>query len=628
MAELYGYAGKILRVDLSNGKIEIQSLKEEDARLYLGGAGLSAKILYEDLAKGIDPLSPENEIIFATGTLTSTAAPGSGSVDLCFKSPLTGFWGESRSGSDWGPMLRKAGYDFLILSGRSNSPVYLVINEDEVEIKSAEKIKGLTTYEKTSYLKENLGKEYEIASIGLAGENKVLYSGVMFGDGSRAAGRSGAGAILGSKNLLAIAVYGKKSIPIYDRNTFFASCRKSSQKLLNDPDIGGFKRYGTTGDLGKCDEAGDWPTKNWRSNSWGNGQKLYDYFDKNNLVKGEACYKGCILFCERVVKVDSGKWKTPRHSGAEYESMSAFTAFIMNEDVDAAVHATYLCNKYGIDTISTGAAIAFAMDCYDNGILSKDDLDGLELEWGNMDAAISLLEKIVKREGVGDLLADGVLKAAKKIGKGSEKFAIHVKGLEGAAHDPRSGKALALTYGAGNTGMNHIHPIEGMAYDAYKIDFGLTKYGLTPPDQIDRYDEEGKGKDSKILHDFGMIPDIVGICKFYIYAGVTPDEIAEQLSALTGWEIDGEELLKIGERAYNIQRMFNLREGASRKDDYLPERILKVPEFGKYSKEENCVIHDYDKMLDEYYKARGWDLETGVPTKQKLEELSLDWLEQ
>ncbi len=625
MAELYGYAGKILRVNLTNKTFDIQNLDPQDLRDYLGGVGLAAKILYRELPKGIDPFSENNKIIFATGTLTSTVAPGSGSVDLCFKSPLTGIWGESRSGSDWGPMLRKAGYDLLIIEGRSEEPIYLNINENAVVFESATNLLGLTSYEKTKLLKDELGKDYEIATIGLAGENKVLYSGVMFGDGSRAAGRSGAGAILGSKNLLAIAIYGTKNIPIYDKNSFIQSCRDSSKKLLSDPDITGFKRYGTTGDLGKCDEAGDWPTKNWRSNSWGKGQELYDHFDKNNLVKGEACYKGCILFCERVVKVDSGKWKTPVHGGAEYESISAFTAFILNEDVDAAVHATYLCNEYGLDTISAGAAIAFAMDCYDNGILTKDDLDGLELTWGNMDAAIQLLEKIVRREGIGDVLADGVLKASQKIGNGAEKLAIHVKGLEGAAHDPRSGKALALTYGVGNTGMNHIHPIEGMAFDAYKIDFGLIPYGLRPPKNVDRFEEKGKGKDSKILHDFGVIPDIVGICKFYIYAGITPDEIADQVSKLTGWDIDGKELLKIGERVYNLQRLFNIREGITKKDDYLPERVLSMPEFGNYFSIKECVIEDYDSMLEEYYMQRGWDPATGIPTSEKLKELGLSW---
>ncbi len=624
MSELYGYAGKILRVNLDEGSFKKEALDADDARRYFGGAGLAAKILYEELPKDVDPLSKENKMVFATGPLTATAAPGSGSVNLCFKSPLTGVWGESRSGSDWGPALRKAGYDLLIIDGKSESPIYLIVDGDKVEFKSAQTFKGLTSYEKVAFLKKELGKDFEIASIGPAGEKMVLYSGVMFGDGSRAAGRTGAGALMGSKNLLAIAIRGTGKIPIARREDFYLTCRKASKKLLDNPDNLGLKLNGTTGDLGKCDEAGDWPTKNWSSNSWGKGKEFYERFKKNNLVSSHGCYKGCILFCGRIAKVESGKWKTPVHGGTEYESISAFTAFILNEDVDAAVHATYLCNAYGLDTISTGAVIAFAMECYEKGILTKNDFDGLDMSWGNIDSAIEVLKKIAVREGIGNILADGVKRASLTIGKGSEAFAIHVKGLEGAAHDPRSGKALALTYGASNTGMNHIHPIEGMAYDAYKVDFGLIEYGLKDPKYVDRFDEIGKGKASKILHDFGTIPDVIGLCKFYIYAGITPDDISEQLSTLTGWDISAMEILKIGERVYNLQRMFNVREGVTRKDDQLPERVKEIPKFGKYSKVSESAIRNYDMMLDEYYEARGWD-ENGIPRIEKLKELDLEW---
>jgi len=624
VGKLYGYAGKILRINLSEKKYRTETLDLEDVRKYFGGAGLAAKILYEELQKGIDPLSEENKLVFATGPLTATAAPGSGSVDLCFKSPLTGIWGESRSGSDWGPSLRKAGYDLLIIEGKAGVPTYLTIDNNKIEFRSADLLRGLTSYDKTSFLKKELGDDFEIASIGPAGEKMVLYPGVMFGDGSRAAGRTGAGALMGSKNLIAIAVKGNGKIPIAKHDEFYAVCRKSSQKLLSDPDNLGFKLNGTTGDLGKCDEAGDWPTKNWRSNSWGKGEKLYEKFKKNNLVGSHGCYKGCILFCGRIAKVDSGKYKTPVHEGTEYESISAFTAFIMNDDMDAAVHATYLCNAYGLDTISTGSAIAFAMECYERGILTKDDFDGLDMSWGNMDSTIEMIKKISRREGIGDVLANGVKRAAQTVGKGSEEFAIQVKGLEGAAHDPRSGKALALTYGVGNIGMSHIHPIEGMAYDAYKLDFGLIPYGLKDPNKVDRFEESGKGYASRILHDFGIIPDVIGMCKFYIYAGLTPDDVSEQISALTGWNVDGRELLKVGERVYNLQRMFNVREGIGRKDDQLPKRVKSVPEFGKYSKVPESAIKNYEAMLDEYYEARGWD-KNGIPTEIKLEELGLKW---
>ena len=412
MGILNGYAGKILRLNLTDKSFKTEPIDEKDARAYLGGAGLAVKILYEELERGIDPLGEKNKIVFATGPLTATAAPGSGSVDLCFKSPLTNIWGESRSGSDWGPMLRKAGYDLMIVEGKADSPIYVVIDEDDVKFVEGKELVGKTSYDKTSILKAKLGDDFEISSIGPAGEKKVLYSSVMFGDGSRAAGRTGAGAVMGSKNLLAIAVRGSKRIPIAHRDEFYQACRESSKKLLSDPDNLGMKLNGTTGDLGKCDEAGDWPTKNWRSNSWGKGEELYEHFKKYNLVSSHGCYKGCVLFCGRIAKVDSGKWKTPTHEGSEYESISAFTAFIMNDDMDAAVHASYLCNAYGLDTISTGAAIAFAMDCYEKGLLTQKDLDGLDMEWGNMDAAIEMIKKISKREGIGNILADGVMRAA------------------------------------------------------------------------------------------------------------------------------------------------------------------------------------------------------------------------
>ncbi|MGC8565223.1 MAG: aldehyde ferredoxin oxidoreductase family protein [Thermoplasmata archaeon] len=620
---IYGYAGKILRVNLTKKISKIEELNEEDAKKYFGGSALGAKILLKELPKGIDPLSEHNKIIFATGPFVGTVAPGSGSINVCFKSPLNNVFGESRAGSDFGSMLKKAGYDVLIIEGKADRPVYLVINDSKIEIKDASEIAGKSTGEKNIYLKEKLGKDYEIASIGQAGENQVLFSVIMF-NGDRAAGRLGGGALMGSKNLYAIAVHGSKRIEIYNKDEFSKVARELAKKLLNIPGNLGLKEDGTTGDLGKCDNAGDWPTKNWRSNSWGKGQELYDKFKKYNLVSSKPCYTGCILQCGRVAKSDSVKWKTPVHGGTEYESISAFTAFILNDDIDAAVYATYLCNEYGLDTISAGAAIAFAMDCYEHGIIKKNDYD-LDLNWGNMDVAIKLLKDITERNGLGNVLADGVLRASRKLGRGSEEFAIHVKGLEGAAHDPRSGKALALTYACSNIGMSHIHPVEGMAYDAYKVDFGLIPYGLKDPNQVDRYDEKGKGIASKILHDYGIIPDMIGMCKFYIYAGLTPDDLAKELSALTGWDIDGKELLKIGERGYNVQRMFNVREGIKRKDDYLPKRVLSIPEFGKYANAPECTIKDFDLMLNEYYDARGWDSE-GVPKMEKLKELDLEWI--
>jgi aldehyde:ferredoxin oxidoreductase len=311
------------------------------------------------------------------------------------------------------------------------------------------------------------------------------------------------------------------------------------------------------------------------------------------------------------------------HGGAEYESISCFTAYVLNENMDAAIHSTYLCNQYGLDTISAGALIAFAMECNEKGLLSEEQIGGLDLTWGNSEVLPVLVKMISLREGIGDILAEGVRQAGKIVGNGAEEFAIHVKGLEGPAHDPRSGKALGVTYATGSRGMCHIQPLEGMAYDSGKMDWGLIKYGLKDPNEVDRWDEEGKGIAVKLLQDGLTLPDILGTCKFYSYAGMTVDHWADMVSALTGWELNGKDLLRIGERVINLQRLYNLREGVTAEDDQLPQRIKTIPEFGKYAEESKCVFKDFDAVLKEYYTARGWDPQTGVPTLEKLTELEL-----
>lgn len=608
LTKLYGYTGKLLRINLTNEKISIEEIKADVLREFLGGVGYGVKLLYDELPVGVDPLSPENKLLFVTGPLTGTQAPGSGSAEVCFKSPLTGVWGEARCGGEWGGALRRSGYDFLVIEGKAQEPKYIFIDDDKVELKNAERLKDKTTSQKDILIKEELmDKTVEIATIGIGGEKLVRFANIMVG--SRAFGRCGAGAVMGAKNLLAVAVKGSKQINVAKPDEFLLACRNGNQKVLDRTGKEGLSIGGTTGDIPGCDEAGDIPTKNWRSNSWGKGEELYDHFKKKNLVRANPCYKGCVLRCGRMAEVKEDKWKTPVHEGAEYESICAFTFFVLNEDMDAAVHATYLCNEYGIDTISTGAAIAFAMDCYEQGILKKEDTDGLDFTWGTPHTIVELVKKIANRDGIGQILGEGTKRAAQKFGKGAGALAIQVKGLEGPAHDPRSGKTLAVMYGLSNRGMCHIHPLEGMAYDSGKNDFGLIPYGLTDPQTLDRFDEKGKGKIAAKLQDWGVVPDIVGICKFYIYNGLGPGDLAQQISTLTGWDISAEELLNVGKRVYNLQRAFNVREGVQKVDDLLPERVLKLPEFGKYAQVKECEIKDYKGMLEECYTERGWQQE-------------------
>lgn len=588
----------------------------------LGGTGYACRLLYDELAPGTDPLGPENKLVFATGPLCSNTLPGGGSVELCFKSPLTGGWGESRAGSDFGPDMRKAGFDHFIIEGRSGQPVYLVVQDGAVSLRPAAHLLGRTVGEKIGLISAELPPgRFTIGAIGPAGEHLVKYASVMFGD--RAAGRGGAGAVMGAKNLLAIAVSGTGKAEPGDAEALKAALRETTRTLRESPTTVAFHEHGTMGDFAGNDEKGDFPTRNWQSNSWGKGADLFDRYEAENFVKPYPCYRGCAIACARKAQVVGGPYQTPLHGGAEYESMACFTAYVLNEDVDVAVHCSYLCNQYGLDTISAGATIAFAMECAENGLLSPEQLDGLDLSWGNGAVLPELLRLIAHREGLGDLLADGVRCAARRLGRGAEAFAVHVKGMEGPAHDGRSGKALALSYGTGNRGMCHIHPAEAMAWDSGKMDFGLRKYGLPDPLGVDRWDEAGKAPALKLLQDGLNLPELLCTCKFFMYAGITVDHWAALLSALTGRPSTGADLLAIAERVYTLQRLFNLREGFSAADDQIPERVKAQPAFGPYQHEPACAIQDYDAMLREYYLARGWDPETGVPTESTLKRLQL-----
>jgi len=623
MDSLYGYFGKQLRVSLDSKEILKENIGASILRKYLGGVGYAARALYDEIPKVINPLFPENKLMFITSPLTANRIPGGGSIMLCFKSPLTNAWGESRCGGDFGPNLKSAGYDALIIEGKSDLPVFLVINDDRVFIRPAKHLIGKKITEKIKIIRDELkDPKISVMCIGPAGENLVKIATLMFEH--RAAGRCGAGAVMGSKNLIGVAVKGSHKTPIAQPEKLTEEI-KICLKILRENDFtANLKKHGTTGDMAANDAAGDLPTKNWHSNSWGKAEQIYDQFFNKHLVKNHGCYTGCPIACGRISEVREGRFKTPIHEGSEYESLSAFTAFVFNENIEAAIHSTYLCNEFGIDTISAGAVIAFAMECYENGVLKKEDVGGIDLSWGNPVVLPELVRMISLREGIGDMLSEGVKIASERLGGGSEKYAIHVKGLEGPAHDPRSGKMLSVAYGTANRGMCHIHPLEGMAYDSGKIDWGLMKYGVPDPNTIDRWDEKGKGKIVKILQDALILPDILNTCKFFMYAGIHIDHLAELLSAATGWKIGVHELLKVGERVINLQRLFNMREGFRREDDLLPQRIKQKPAFGFYKNEDRCAIKNFESMLDEYYTARGWDTETGIPLKEKLLELELD----
>ena len=618
---MYGYWGRLLRVSLSKGDSAVEDIDPVILRNFLGGVGLGGYYLYNELEAGIDPFGSKNKLFLGTSPLSDNRFPGGGSVMLCFKSPLTGAWGESRCGGDFGPMLRKAGFDAIIVEGRASAPVYMTIENGECLIKSAEYLRGKMVSEKQELIRNELGKQNaQTMVIGPAGENLVSYATAMCGH--RAAGRAGVGTVLGSKNLLGIAVFGDKPPPVADEEQLKQALKAANGVIRASETADGFREHGTAGDIPANDAAGDWPTKNFRSNSWGKGEALYDSFFKTSLDRNNPCYRGCSIACGRIASVKEGKFQTPSHEGSEYESLSAFTAFVLNDNMDAAVHSTWLCNEYGLDTISAGASIAFAMECAENNLLGGH-ANGMDLSWGNSDVLPELVKMISTRQGIGTLLADGVRKASEHLGEKTAAFAIHCKGLEGPAHDGRSGKALQIAYATASRGMCHIHPLEAMAYDSGNMDWGLAAHGLKDPETVDRWDEIGKGTAVKLLQDGLIVPDILDVCKFFMYAGITLEHLSAMLSASTGWTIDPETLLETGERVMNLQRLFNIREGFTRADDSLPARVLSQPEFGNYMNEERCAVTDFDAMLDEYYETRDWSRKEGKPSQKKLESLGL-----
>lgn len=622
MEKTPGYAGCELWVDLARKTATKHPLRK-DLRGCIGGAGYAVRCLLEHQPPRLDPFHPESLLLFATGPLTDSRVPGGGSLEICCTSPLTGAWGESRMGCDAGIALRKAGVDVLVVTGAAAEPCVLFLDDGKVSFLSGAALLGKTTLEKERLVAEMVeDPSLLVLSIGPAGENLVRFASVMHRH--RAAGRIGVGAVMGAKKLLALAVRGTGTVPLADPEAFLETTRRVHEKVLQHPMAKEFRRAGTMGGYVWSDASGDLPTKNWRSNSWGKGEAIFRHFMEENLVASRGCYRGCTLQCGRRVTVASGPFATPEHDGGEYESVAAFTAFVTNENVDAAVHASWLCNELGVDTISAGGAAAFLMECVERGISLPEDAQSLGLAWGNGAALAPLVRKIAFREGVGDLVADGVRTAAERLGRPEAlAWAVVGKGLEGPAHDPRGGKVLALTYGTNPRGMCHIHPVEAKAWDGDKLDFGLQRFGLPDPEGISPWEERGKGLAARLLQDAGTLPEVLCTCKFYMYAGMTLDDYAAMLAAATGWDVSGEELLETGERIFTLQRLFNRREGFATGDDALHPRVRAMPEFGRYADDPRCAVADYEEMLWEYYAARGWDPETGIPTAETLRRLGL-----
>ncbi|UCE10498.1 MAG: aldehyde ferredoxin oxidoreductase family protein, partial [Candidatus Thorarchaeota archaeon] len=617
---MYGYMGKILRVNLTTSTITEEFPDEETLRKYLGGAGLATKILIDETEPGIDPLGPENKLIFMTGPLTGTSSPSTGRYSVVTKAPLTNGWGQANSAGFWGRDFKRSGFDGVIFEGKAPKPVYLLTEDGRAELVDAEEIWGMNTSETTRILREKHGSKFNVACIGIAGENLVKYAAIMNDcdeeNWGRAAGRCGVGAVMGSKNLKAIASKGTMNIPIADPEAYKAEAKQRfdwvNQSILKMT----LEVYGTATMVDLVNVKGGIPTRNWQTGVFENAEMINGTaINDNILVKRKPCF-ACPIHCGRIAEIKSGPFKS-KGEGPEYETIGSFGTMCGVDNLEAITLAHFLCNEYGMDTISAGSTVAFAMECYERGILTDKDVDGMDFSWGNPQLIVDIVHKIGKREGIGDLLAEGTKRMSEKLGQGSERFAMHVKGLELPAYDSRAAKVTGLAYAVANRGGDHITAyIEGPAF-------------LAMPFMI--VDDADVGDPLKEIPETALVVknfedalgnfDAIGGCKFMGMV-LTAEDWAKLMSTLMGFKITAEEFRKTGERIYNLERAYILREGFTRADDTLPPRLLEDP-LPEGPAEGHVV--NLDVLLDAYYEYRGWD-EHGRPSKEKLEELGLEWL--
>ncbi|MHC1575262.1 MAG: aldehyde ferredoxin oxidoreductase family protein [Candidatus Methanogasteraceae archaeon] len=601
-----GYSGKILEVDLNTSRLTNRSIDEKTARKFLGGKGLGLKILYDDFKPDVDPLGPDNIIVFATGPATGTSFPTGGRYHvMAMKSPLTGGIGSSNSGGRWGPLLKAAGYDAVVIKGASDTPVYLKIVEGAAELVDATRLWGKTTFSTTDEITTEIGDAASVACIGPAGENMVSISCII-NDNYRAAGRTGMGAVMGSKKLKAIAVYGTKKVSVARPYEMTEEVKAAIHKIRENPVLGtgeGLPTYGTAVLVDAINAQGAYPVQNFRTGYFHNaGEQNGETLAKKYLTGKKACW-GCPIGCGRSTSVPDGVFSVTKGEGPEYETIFAFGSDCGIAELDAIAKANHLCNELGLDTISTGTTIACAMELAEIGKIPESMLHGLNLQFGNAGAMVEAVWMTAYRAGIGDDLALGSQRLAEKYG--APELSISVKGLELPAYDPRAIQGIGLNYATANRGGCHV--------SGYTISPEVV--GL--PEKLDPHTTEGKAGWVKTFQDFTSLVNSSVVCLFNTFALGLPD-YASMLSCITGWDMDAGELLIIGERVTNLERMIINRYGFDEKDDTLPKRLLSEPMPDGPSKGE---VSHLDKMLPEYYTLRGWV--NGRPGQEKLRELGL-----
>ena len=607
-----GYIGKVLFVDLTNRRLTAETPEEKTLRDFLGGYGLGARILYSRQKGGVDPLGPDNTLGFVTGPLTGARGLFSSRYTVVAKSPLTGGWGDANSGGFFGPHLKSAGYDAIFVTGASDRPVYLLINNGKAEIKDASRLWGKDTHETEDVLKSEVGKGVRVACIGPAGEKMSLISAVI-NDKGRAAARSGLGAVMGSKKLKAVAVAGTQDVPLADKDKA-AQLSQEYRSKFSGMLYSVLKEFGTAGTMESSVRIGDAPVKNWG----GIGMKDFPHsaaisdVQVINLVDRKFGCWGCPVVCGGIMKVGTEyEYQAGVHK-PEYETLASFGSLCLNDNLESIVAANDICNRYGLDTISAGSAIAFAIECFENGLITTQDTDGIALTWGDHRAIIAMTQKLARREGFGDVLADGVKRAAGKIGKGAEKYAFHVGGQEIAMHDPRYGPSYGGIYEGDPTPARHTQCGLGSMESRGEFPEGI------PP--MDKYTYTGKGFFEMMIKNMMHSINASGFC-LLIASAVPQDALAKLIAAATGWDYTLDEVLKTGERVANIRQAFNCREGLKPVDFKVDGRPIGKPPL-KEGPVANVTV-DADAIRAEYFLMSDWDLETGRPSKKKLEDLGL-----
>ena len=617
----YGHWGKALRVNLSDGAITEEHLSETFLRQYMGGWGFIAHVLLHELEPGTDPLGPENVFVYATGPVTGQPVAGGGRHMIGSKSPLTGGFAGSEAGGYFGAELKRAGWDMIIIEGAASLPMYLWIADDQVELRPADHLWGLTTLVAEQRIRDELGDQrIRVSQCGPAGENLVRVANVIH-DANRAAGRSGLGAVMGSKKLKAVAVRGTQRPPVADQDKL-SELGKWFAANFRETGSGVFSTLGTMRMVRVNNDTGGLPTRNFQQGTFEGYEAISAEAQTDEITVSRATCFACPVRCKWEVQVDDEKYPVdPKYGGPEYETAGAMGSVCGVDDLKIVAYANQLCNANGLDTIGAGMTIAFAMECFERGLIGTQDTDGIELRFGNGEALIEMLERMVQRKGFGDVLAEGSLRAAQQIGGDAARYTVQIKGQEVAMHDPRVKYGHGLGIAVSPTGADHMHSVHD---SGYQTDGGIA--GIKPLGVLEPLPWDDLSKDKARMVRWAMMwratYNLTGICFFHFYS---PQQVAALISAATGWNTSVMELWLAGERAYDMARAFNAREGLGVADDMLPDRLFEKlpdgPKAGKvYSREQ------FQSTLTAFYGMMGWDADTGAPSRAKLEDLGVGWV--